>query len=165
MIRARYSADDRTGILLGLDRTSVERMLDGQPIFVDGDAFGLGSPIDVGLVAAKTIDELASDLRMGGVPVGDNLQSRPTTGLPAVCAKIVRQGHTLLLFGFDRATLEHMVADHPIVLDAGSFEVDEPLELLIAAAETLEQLLLTLRARNYPVPETLPPVVGDPSVN
>lgn len=75
MIRAVHTnPEGRKLLILGIDKTNVERIKAGQPILVKGDQMGLDLPIDVAILYGESLDDVAKSLRdMGFVSIPDPL--------------------------------------------------------------------------------------------
>lgn len=68
MIRAvATKKDGRKLLILGVDRTNIERLTSKQPIMVQGNQFGLDLPVDILIMFGETLDDVATELRQSGV--------------------------------------------------------------------------------------------------
>lgn len=68
MIRALATQKDgRKLLILGVDRTNIDKLTSKQPIIVRGDQFGLDLPVDFLIMFGETLDDVATELRQSGV--------------------------------------------------------------------------------------------------
>lgn len=63
MIKARME----NTVFLGLDRENINRLLDNQPIHINGSEVGITQ--DIVIVANETLNDCIEDLRALGLPI------------------------------------------------------------------------------------------------
>jgi hypothetical protein len=55
-------------IFLGIDKGNVNRLVEGQPILVEGDTLGMPG-LDVAIHYGTTLPDVLADLRAAGLPI------------------------------------------------------------------------------------------------
>lgn len=75
MIRALGTqTNGRKILILGLDKTNIEKLTAGQPISVRGNQFGLNLPVNFVIMYGETLDDVAKELHEAGIgPIPDPL--------------------------------------------------------------------------------------------